>query len=214
MRPVSRRGADSASATVMAGRLLSLVVKLPCTWQQRMRTSSMTGVLEASESSKPSSTALTIDGRFGARVEQPDLALHGEGVAALLHDGGALAVVFADDDQRAAGDAARGEIGQRIRGDIGADRRFEGRRAADRIMHRRRQHGGRRSLRSARLEMHAELAQNVLRVGKHVHQMADRRALVAADIADAVLQQRLGDGEDALARERSRRRRAGASRLP
>ena len=47
--------------------------------------------------------------------------------------------------------------------------------------------------------MHAELAQNVLRVGQHVHQMADRRALIAADIADAALQQRLGDGEDAFA---------------
>ena len=56
-------------------------------------------------------------------------------------------------------------------------------------------------LRGARLEMHAELAQNVLGVGQHVHQMADRRALVAADIADAALQQRLGDGENALAGE-------------
>ena len=37
----------------------------PCTWQQRMRTCSMTGVFEASDSSKPSSTALTIDGRLG-----------------------------------------------------------------------------------------------------------------------------------------------------
>ena len=51
------------------------------------------------------------------------------------------------------------------------------------------------------LEMHAEFAQNVLGVGQHVHQMADRRALVAADIADAALQQRLGDGEDAFAGE-------------
>ena len=30
-----------------------------------MRISSITGVFDASESSKPSSTALTIDGRFG-----------------------------------------------------------------------------------------------------------------------------------------------------
>ena len=137
--------------------------------------------------------------QVGPGVEQPDLALHGEGVAALLHDRGALAIILADDDQRAAGDAARGEIGQRVGRDIGADRRLEGRRAADRIVHRSRQHGGRRRFRGARLEMHAELAQNVLRVGQHVHQMADRRALVAADIADAALQQRLGDGEDAFA---------------
>ena len=47
--------------------------------------------------------------------------------------------------------------------------------------------------------MHAEFAQNTLSVREHVHQMADRRALIAADITDAALQQRLGDGEDALA---------------
>ena len=52
-----------------------------------------------------------------------------------------------------------------------------------------------------RLEMHAELAQNVLRVGKHVHEMTDRRALVAADITDAALEQRLGDGQNAFAGE-------------
>ena len=39
MRPVSRRGDSSASATVIVGRLLSLAMKWPCTWQQRMRTS-------------------------------------------------------------------------------------------------------------------------------------------------------------------------------
>ena len=49
--------------------------------------------------------------------------------------------------------------------------------------------------------MHAELAQYVLRVRQHVHQVGDRRALVAGDVADAGLQQRLGDGEDALAAE-------------
>ena len=52
-----------------------------------------------------------------------------------------------------------------------------------------------------RLEVHAQLGQDVLRVGQHVHQVRDRRALVAADIAHARLQQRLGDGEDALAAE-------------
>ena len=87
-----------------------------------MRSSSITGVFDASDSSKPFSTALTIDGRFGPRVEQPDLRLHREGVAALLHDRGAFAVVLADDDQRAAGDAARGEVGERVGGDVGADR--------------------------------------------------------------------------------------------
>ena len=49
--------------------------------------------------------------------------------------------------------------------------------------------------------MHAELVQNVLRIGEHVHQMRDRRALIAADIADAAFEQRLGDRQDALAAE-------------
>ena len=43
------------------------------------------------------------------------------------------------------------------------------------------------------------VSENVLGVGEHVHEMADRRALVAADIADAAFQQRLGDGENPLA---------------
>ena len=131
MRPVSRRGASSASATVIGGRLLSLAMKWPWTWQQRMRTSQhdrrvgSLGQLEA--------VLDRLDDRrqIGARVEQPDLDLHGEGMAALLHDRGAFAIILADDDQRAAGDAARGEIGQRVGGDIGADRRLEG--AAPRI---------------------------------------------------------------------------------
>ena len=47
--------------------------------------------------------------------------------------------------------------------------------------------------------MHAEIGQQILGIHHDVEQMRDRRALVAADIADARLQQRLGDGEDALA---------------
>ena len=48
-----------------AGRRFALVVKRPCTWQARMRTSSITGVLLASDSAKPCSTAATIAGRLG-----------------------------------------------------------------------------------------------------------------------------------------------------
>ena len=47
--------------------------------------------------------------------------------------------------------------------------------------------------------MDAELFQQIVGVGEHIHQMRDRRALIAADIGDARLQQRLGDGENALA---------------
>ena len=49
--------------------------------------------------------------------------------------------------------------------------------------------------------MHAELGHDVLGVDQHVEQMRDRRALIAADVGDARLQQRLGDREDAFAAE-------------
>ena len=133
------------------------------------------------------------------RVDQPHLRLHGEGVDALLHDRGAFAVVLADDDQRAAGDAAGGEVGERIGRDVGADRGLEGHRAAQRIVHRSGEGGGGGRLAGAVLEMHAELFQDVVGVGQHVHQVRDRRALVARDVRYAGLQQRLGHGQDALA---------------
>ena len=49
--------------------------------------------------------------------------------------------------------------------------------------------------------MHAELGHHVLGVDQHVEQMRHRRALIAADIGYARLQQRLGDREDAFATE-------------
>ena len=49
--------------------------------------------------------------------------------------------------------------------------------------------------------MDSELAQYVLGVDQHVQEMRYRGALIAADVAHARLQQRLGDGEDALATE-------------
>ena len=68
-------------------------------------------------------------------------------------------------------------------------------------MHGSGERGRRGGLAGARLEMHAELAQNILRVGEDIHQMRDGCALVTHDIADAALEQRLGDGEDALTAE-------------
>ena len=50
-------------------------------------------------------------------------------------------------------------------------------------------------------ELHAELRQRLLGIGQHVHQVGDRRALVAADVADPALQQRLGERQDTLAAE-------------
>ena len=123
--------------------------------------------------------------QVGARVQQPELRLHGEGVAALLHDRGAFAVILADDDQRPAIDAGGGQVRQRVRGNVHPDRALVGHCAADRIMHRSRQHRGRRRFRGVCLETHPELRQQFLRIGKHVHQVRDGRSLVAADIAHA-----------------------------
>ena len=49
--------------------------------------------------------------------------------------------------------------------------------------------------------MDAELVEQALRFDQHVEQVRDRRALVAADIGDARLQDRLGDREDTFATE-------------
>ena len=68
-------------------------------------------------------------------------------------------------------------------------------------MDRRAEHRGGRRLVRARLDVHAELGEVVLRLHQHVEQVRHRRALVAADVGDARLQQRLGDREDALAME-------------
>src|SRR3970282_1749831 len=137
-----------------------------------------------------------------ARVDQPDLRLHGEGVAALLDDGGALAVVLAEHDERAALHARGGEVGERIGSDVGAHRGLEGHRAAQGVIDGRAEHRRRAPFRGVRLDMHAELVQDVARVVQHVHHVRHRRALVAADVRHARLQQRLGDRENAFAVER------------
>jgi hypothetical protein len=49
--------------------------------------------------------------------------------------------------------------------------------------------------------VHAELVEVVLRLHHDVEKVRDRRALVAADVRHARLQQRLGDREDAFAVE-------------
>ncbi len=47
--------------------------------------------------------------------------------------------------------------------------------------------------------MHAEVSEQIFSIHHDVEQVRNRRALIAADIAHARLQQRLGDGEDTLA---------------
>ena len=138
---------------------------------------------------------------LGPRVEQQQRRLERERERALLDHAGTLAVILADDDQRAAGHTGRSEIGQRVGGDIGADDRLPRHRTAERIVDRCAQHRRRRGLVGAGFDLHAELGQVVLRLDQHVEQVRHRRALVAADIRDARLQQGLGDREDAFAVE-------------
>jgi hypothetical protein len=78
---------------------------------------------------------------------------------------------------------------------------FPGHRAAQRVVDRGAEHGGGGRFVGAGLEMHAEVADDVLGIDQDIEQVRDRRALITADIAHARLQQRLGHREDALAAE-------------
>ena len=140
-------------------------------------------------------------GKVGPRIEQPHRGFHGIGVGAFLDHARAFAVVLAEDDHNAADDAGGGEVGQRVGRHVGADDGFPGHRAAQGIVDRGAEHGGGGGLVGAGLEMHAEVADDVLGIDQHVEQVRHRRALIAADIAHARLQQGLGHGEDALAVE-------------
>ena len=118
---------------------------------------------------------------------------------ALLHDAGAVAIIFADDDQRAAGDSAGGQIRERVGGDVGADGGFEGDCAAERIVDGGGESGGGGGFGSAVLEVDAEFFEDVVGVGENVHQVRDWSALIAGHVGDAGLQQGFCDGEDAFA---------------
>ena len=151
---------------------------------------------------EPVADRLNDRGQVRARVQQPELRLHRKGVAAFLHDRGTFAIILSDDDHGAAGDAAGCQIRQCIRGDIDPDRPLEGHGPANRVMNRGCQHGRRRRFIGIGLEAHAKLCHQLFGIGQHVHEVRDRRALIAADIADPRLQQCLGDGENAFTRER------------
>ena len=140
-----------------------------------------------------------VEPRLG--VEQPQLRLHREGVGALLHDAGAFAVILAENDERAALDACRGEVAQRVAGHVGAHRRFPSDRAPQRVVDRSRQSGGGGGFAGARLEAHAQFVENIACVREHVHQVRDGGALVAGHIGHAGLEQRFSDRENAFAAE-------------
>ena len=171
-------------------------------------------MLDASDRRKPCSTMRTI-AQVRPRVEQAHGRLQRIGVGALLDDRRAFAVVLAHDDQRAAHDAGRGEVRKRVGGHVGADDRLPGDRAAQRVVDRCAEHCGGGGLVRAGLDVHAQLVQVGLGLDHHVEQVRHRRALVAADIGHAVLQQRLGDREDAFAIEgRARAQRKDLISLP
>ncbi len=97
------------------------------------------------------------------RIEQPDRGLHRIGVRAFLNDRATFAIVFADDDHGAAHDARRGEIGQCVGRDIGADNGLPCHRTTDRVIDRGAEHrcGGR--FVGAGFDMHAEFGEIILR---------------------------------------------------
>jgi hypothetical protein len=68
-------------------------------------------------------------------------------------------------------------------------------------MHRGSKHRRCCGFRGVRLVAHAKLTEDFLSIGQNIHQMADRRALIAADIADACFQKRFGQRQNALAGE-------------
>jgi hypothetical protein len=165
-----------------------------------MRSSSMTCVARLGEFEALLDAAHD-GGKVGPRIDEPHGRLHRVGIGALLDDARALAIVLADYDHGAADHAGRSEVRQRVGGHIGADGRFPRDRAAQRIIDGGAEHRRSGGLVGAGLEVHAEFGNDVLRIDQHIEQMRHRRALVAADIAHARLQQRLGDGEDAFAAE-------------
>src|SRR5207247_6403999 len=71
-----------------------------------------------------------------ARIQQRQARLERDGVGPLLENARPLTVVFADDDQRAADDPGRGDVRERVGGDIRADDRLPRHHAAHRIVER------------------------------------------------------------------------------
>ena len=112
--------------------------------------------------------------QVGARIQQPHLGFHGEGIGTLLHDAGALAVVLAHNHHRASRHAGRSKIGERVRGHIGTHCGFPGHCATQRVIDGRREHGRRRSLGTTGFKVHPQFAEDVLGIAEHIHQVGNR----------------------------------------
>src|SRR3546814_925208 len=95
----------------------------------------------------------------------------------LLHDGGALAVILADDHQRAAGDAARRDVGKRIRRHVGANHRLPCDGTAQRIIDGSREHGCSSGL-AGRSEEHTSELQSLMRISYAVFCLQKKKLLI------------------------------------
>jgi hypothetical protein len=137
--------------------------------------------------------------QVGARVQQNHAGLECVGMRALLDHAGTLAVVLAHHHQHAPLHARRRQVAQGVGCDVGADDGLPGHRAAQRVVDGRAEHRGRRRFVGTSLYMHPKFVHVPFGLHQHVHQVRHRRPLVAAHIGHARLQQRLGDGQDALA---------------
>jgi hypothetical protein len=83
-------------------------------------------------------------------------------------------------------------------GHVGAHGGLEGDGAAQRVVDGSGQRGGSSGFAGTVLEADALLGQDVLRIGQHVHQVRDGRALVAGHIGNSGFEQGLGDRQNAL----------------
>ena len=164
-----------------------------------MRTSSITGEFEASDKFEAFLDHAHHRRQIGARIQKPDLRLHREGVGALLHDRGAFAVILADHDQAPPVTPLEDRFDSASDATLVPAVDFQVTAPRTGYMTDAESVAAAAGFGSGRLEMDAEVVHHVLGVGEDVHEMRDRRALIAGDVRNAGLQQGLGDRENAFA---------------
>ena len=113
-------------------------------------------------------------------------------MAALLHDGGALAIILADDDQRAQVTPLEAEFDSASAATLVPAVDFQVTAPRTGYMTEAESVAAAAASEAEVFEMHAEIVGRVLGVGEHVHEMGDRRALVSGDVRNAGLKQGFG----------------------